>query len=84
MTRDDVAGQIDGYITLEQHPGWKQLVAQLHREAEMALSLMKSAKTSDELVRHTQTYLTLIGIPEMPRQMYRTLQAQLQAHVKKL
>jgi hypothetical protein len=83
MTRDHVEKLIDGYITLEQHPGWDQLVAQIRREAEATLSLMKQAKTGDELVRHTQTYITLLSIPEMPKKLYQTLQAQLQAHVKK-
>lgn len=83
MTRDDVDKLVDGYITLEQHPGWHQLVTQIRREAEVTLSQMKQAKTNDELVRHTQTYLTLLSIPEMPRRMTQTLQSQLQAHAKK-
>lgn len=83
MTRDHVEKLIDGYITLEQHPGWQQLVEQIRREADATLSLMKSSKTNDELVRHTQTYITLLSIPEMPKKLYQTMTTQLQAHTKK-
>lgn len=84
MTRDDVDKNIDAFITLEHHPGWKLLCDQIRKDAELALQAMRSSKTNDELIKHTHTYMTLLAVPDMPRKLYTTLQSQLQAHAKKL
>lgn len=57
---------------LDSHPGWSQVRAHLEGKISDALTKMQGAKSPDELLKHTYTYLALretLGIPDLLQNM---------------
>jgi hypothetical protein len=72
---DELHDKVEAFDSLTRHPGWLLLVDHLQKRASASMSEMRNAKTSDELLRHTYTYMALADLPKAP-EMLRDVMAQ--------
>ena len=79
----DLEMQVEALASLLRHPGWVLMSERIKGRAEQAMSDMRNAKSSDDLLRHTYTYMALQDLPSAPRIMVEVMTAQLAAHQKK-
>lgn len=69
----DAAIQLEALQSLLQHPGWHIIEARIRGDLAQALARMKESKSSDELLRHTYTYIALGEILKTPELLMKPL-----------
>ncbi len=77
--KEDIVMQFEALQSLLQHPGWHLLQDQMRRNAAQALSQMRNAKTQDDLLKHTYTYMAVSDMMTAPDVMMQPLHQYLQA-----
>lgn len=69
---------------LANHPGWQVLLAHLKGRSDSEMAQMRNAKSQDELLKHTYTYMALADLPNAPALLAGVLKMKLQEHKNKL
>lgn len=82
MTPRDAEIQLEALMALDKHPGWLMLVDHLKKRSDMEMSAMRNAKTQDELLKHTYTYMALADLPNAPKLLGSVLQQHLTTNKK--
>lgn len=82
MTKNDLEIQLEALQSLVRHPGWQIVVQQARRNIEASLAKMRNAKDSDELLKHTYTYMAVHDLLEVPDLLMKPLILQLQVLTK--
>lgn len=82
MTSRDIEIQLEALMALDKHPGWLMLVDHLKKRSDMEMSAMRNAKSQDELLKHTYTYMALADLPNAPKLLGSVLQQHLTSHKK--
>lgn len=77
--KEDILMQFEALQSLLQHPGWHLLQDQMRRNANVALAEMRNAKTQEDLLRHTYTYMAVTDMVSAPDVMMKPLHQYLQA-----
>lgn len=80
--RELATQQLEALQGLLRHPGWEVLGGRVRAMAETQLAAMRNAKNSDELLRHTYTYMAFKDLLDAPEMLARTLAQQLQSTQK--
>lgn len=58
--------EAEAYRELLESDGWKLLCQHLHRRAETSLANMRSAATTEEIVRHSLAYMAYVDLAKAP------------------
>jgi hypothetical protein len=69
--------QIEDLMALASSPGWKYLTARIKGQCDAQMQTMRNAKSQEELLKATYTYLALHDLPEAPEMLIRVLTQQL-------
>lgn len=84
MNKHDITLQVEALQSLLNHPGW-QLVAQLAtKQSDEAMKQMRNAKTNDELVRASITYMAIKDVVSAPELLLKVQLQNLEALNKQL
>lgn len=80
--RQELEQTIEALQSLEHHPGWAIITAQLKRRADHEMVQMRNSTTQDSLLKHTYTYMALSDLPQAPRLLLEAMTRQLQSQTK--
>jgi hypothetical protein len=69
--------QIEDLMVLQASPGWEYLCKRLQAQCDQQMSVMRNAKSQEELLKATYTYLALHDLPEAPKMLIQVLTQQL-------
>lgn len=73
MNKQDMTLQLEALQQLVQSPGWQLLEQSARKQADNALALMRNAKTNDELVRASITYMAINDVMAAPNTLMKVL-----------
>lgn len=84
MNKQDMTLPLEALESLTRHPGWQIFKQQLDKEVETQLNFMRQAKSQEELLRFTYTYLALKNVVVAPDMMMKPLITNLEILNKQL
>lgn len=74
--------ELEALQSLVHHPGWEALTRRMQAQADVQLGAMRNATSSDQLLKHTYTYMAITDMIAAPGVLIKTLAQQLQATKK--
>lgn len=80
--KDELTQEIEALQGLVRSPGWAILTKRIKAQSDVQMTLMRNAKSQDELLKATYTYMALADLPDAPAILIKTLGSKLQEHVK--